>query len=53
MAQAVRNAPDGKVPLVIVHVSGCRHTGDLVMLRLGDFEDWFGKIGGKDGSADV
>lgn len=37
MEQAARNAPEGKTPLVVVHVHGKRHTEDLVILRL---EDW-------------
>lgn len=37
MDQATRNAPEGKTPLVVVHVHGKRHAEDLVILRL---EDW-------------
>lgn len=44
MAQAARNASDGKLPLVVLHESGRRHVDDLVMLRLGDFEAWFGEV---------
>jgi hypothetical protein len=39
MEQAVRNAPPGKTPLVVVHVRGKRHEKDLVILRL---SDWHG-----------
>ena len=42
MYQAVRNAPKGKLPLVIWHEKGQRHDNDLVMMRLKDFEEWFG-----------
>lgn len=44
LAQAVRNASDGKLPLVVLHESGRRHADDLVLLRLGDFEQWFGEM---------
>ncbi|MBF0488764.1 MAG: hypothetical protein HQK98_11460 [Nitrospirae bacterium] len=42
MSQAVRNCPDGKTPLVVVHVSGQRHNEDMVIMRMGDFEDFLG-----------
>jgi hypothetical protein len=45
MAQAVRNCPAGKTPLVVVHVTGARHDGDLVMMRLADWQDWYGTMG--------
>jgi hypothetical protein len=38
MAQATRNAPKGKTPLVVVHVHGKRHDEDLVILRLADWK---------------
>jgi hypothetical protein len=44
--QAVRNAPPGKTPLVVVHVRGKRHGEDLVILRLADWQDWHGTGGG-------
>jgi hypothetical protein len=44
MAQAIRNCPQGKTPLVIVHVTGARHNGDLVMMRLRDWQDWYGTL---------
>ena len=44
MAQAIKNCPEGKTPLVVVHVKGQRHNEDLVMLRLKDFEDWYGSL---------
>ncbi len=47
MAQSVRNAPEGKLPLVVLHESGCRHGEDLVMMRLADFRDWFGGAPGE------
>lgn len=43
MEQAERNCPKGKVPLVIVHILNQRRSNDLVMMRLSDFEDHYGK----------
>jgi hypothetical protein len=37
MAQAVRNAK-GKTPIVVVHIHGKRHDGDMVILRMEDFK---------------
>jgi len=48
MTQAVRNCPEGKTPLVVVHVTGSRHDGDLVMMRLKDWKDWHGALQNKD-----
>jgi hypothetical protein len=47
MEQAVRNAPAGKTPLVVVHETGSRHSNDLVMMRMSDWLDWFGPLGGE------
>jgi len=44
--QAVRNAHPNTLALVILHQVGERHDNDLVVLRLRDFEDWYGKLGG-------
>jgi hypothetical protein len=44
MAQAIKNCPSGKTPLVIVHETGQRHGGDLVMMRLADWNQWYGEI---------
>ena len=43
MAQAKRNCK-GKIPAVIVHITGRPHVNDLVMLELKDFEDLFGRF---------
>ena len=43
MAQAVRHAPEGKLAMVVLHLLGARHDSDLVVMRLGDFEQWYGK----------
>lgn len=42
MEQAVRNCREGKTPLVVVHVTGKSHDGDLVMMRFKDWQDWYG-----------
>lgn len=39
-----RTAAGDRLPLVILHESGQRHSDDLVVLRLGDFQDWFGEV---------
>ena len=44
MEQCVRNCPEGKTPLVIVHVTGQRHENDQVIMRFSDFEEWHGKV---------
>ena len=46
MKQATKNAK-GKTPLVIVHVHGKRHDDDLIIIRMGDWLDWFGPLEGK------
>ncbi len=44
VAQARRNAPPSRLPVVVLHQVGQRHDGDLVMLRMADFQDWFGDV---------
>ena len=44
MAQAERNCPAGRTPLVIVHETGSRHSNDLVMMRMSDWLDWHGPL---------
>lgn len=44
MQQAIRNCPEGKTPIVVVHVTGDRHSDDLVMMRFKDWQDWFGTL---------
>lgn len=45
MEQAVRNTPEGKTPLVVVvHIAGNRYDEDLVMMRLQDWQDWYGAL---------
>lgn len=38
MSQACRNCPEGKTPIVVVHVHGKRHDGDMVIVRMEDFK---------------
>jgi hypothetical protein len=47
MEQAIRNCPEGKTALVIVHIAGKHHSNDFVMMRLRDFEDYLGTINQK------
>lgn len=42
MRQAAVNAPDGKLPLVVLCEKGQPRESALVMITLHDFRDWFG-----------
>ncbi len=44
MAQAVTAQRLGQLPLVILHKTGAHHAGEFVMVRLGDWADWFGAL---------
>jgi hypothetical protein len=44
MEQAEKAATPGQLPLAVLHESGTRYGQSLVLLRLADFEEWFGKI---------
>ena len=46
MNQAVKNSPEGKTPVVIVHTLNQRFEKSLVMMRYSDWEEWFGKLNG-------
>ncbi len=39
MNQAKRNAPEGKIPIVVFHQKFTEHNQDLVFLKLTDWED--------------
>jgi hypothetical protein len=41
IAQAVRLAKPGQLPIGVIHFLGTRHDEDLVVLRLADFREWF------------
>jgi hypothetical protein len=43
MEQSIRNCKANKLPIVIVHVTGKRHDDDLVIVRMRDFQSWYGK----------
>jgi hypothetical protein len=45
IAQAKRNAGVSQLPIAILHQTGQRHAGDLVVMALADFENWFGGNG--------
>jgi hypothetical protein len=38
MEQAEKNCPEGKIPLVLIHIRKDRHEDDLVMMRLKSFQ---------------
>jgi len=43
VAQAVASVRgDHQLPIAILHTTGERHDDDLVVMRLRDFEEWFG-----------
>ena len=42
LTQARTGAGD-RLPLVILHEAGQRHSDDPVLVRLADFQDWFGE----------
>jgi GAF domain-containing protein len=44
LAQARAAANDQQLPIAVLHESGQRFSDAIIMLRLADFEDWFGKI---------
>ncbi len=44
MEQAIRNAPKGKIPIVIVHTLRQRFSKSLVLIRMSDWEDWCGTL---------
>ena len=44
MSQAGAAATSSQLPIVVLHELGERHGSNLVLLRLGDFEDWFGTV---------
>ena len=43
LSQARAGATSEQLPLVVLHESGRRHDEDMILLRLADFEDWFGR----------
>ena len=43
LSQAQRNAPDSRLPVVILHQHGTRSSNDVVCVKLGNWLDWFGE----------
>jgi hypothetical protein len=41
-----RTGAGERLPVVVLHEAGQRHADDLVILRMADFEDWFGGVRG-------
>ena len=44
VAQALAAQRGRQVPIVVLHEHGTHHADDLVVLRLGDFQDWNGPL---------
>lgn len=44
VAQAGRNCGMNQLPIAIFHELNQRHDNDLVVMRLRDFQDWFGEV---------
>lgn len=44
MEQAITNAPEGKIPVLAIHLKGEVRGSDLVVLRRSDFEDLVGRL---------
>ncbi len=40
--QAEKAAKPVQLPIMVIHECGTRFDDDLVVLRMGDFKDWFG-----------
>jgi hypothetical protein len=44
MEQAVSATPEGKIPLLAIHLKGETRGNDLVVIRRSDFEDLYGRL---------
>lgn len=44
LSQARSHCPTGKTPIAVVHLHGHRHSDDIVLLALKDFQDLHGNI---------
>ena len=42
LAQSRRHAQPEQLPIVVLHQHGTRHDDNLVVMRLADFQEWFG-----------
>ena len=47
LTQARTGADEQRLAIVILHEAGLRHADDLVLMRLADFELWFGSVEGE------
>ena len=43
MLQAEANCEKGKIPAAVLHQKGSEHSKDLIILRLADFRDLYGR----------
>jgi hypothetical protein len=50
LLQTTKAARPGQLPIVILHWLNARHNSDIVLLRLKDFEEWFGDVGNPEAS---
>jgi hypothetical protein len=50
LLQTKKAARPGQLPIVILHWLNARHNSDIVLLRLKDFEEWFGDVGNPEAS---
>lgn len=48
--QAARNAGEGQLAIVVLHEAGKRHDNDLVVVRLKDWQEWYGEVTVPEGS---
>ena len=48
MNQAEASNTGEQLPVVVLHESGKRHVENFVVVRLGDFVDWFGDLDADD-----
>ncbi len=51
LSQAENNAPAGSLPILVIHPKHARYTNSLVVLRLNDFQEWFGEIQAEESEA--
>lgn len=42
--QAEKNAPAGSLPIVVIHPKYARYSKSLVVVRLEQFQEWFGEV---------
>jgi hypothetical protein len=53
LVQAERSARPGQLAVAVLHEHGRRYRDSVLLMRLGDFLDWFGPLAGaEDGAED-